>query len=157
MSELLALSLSIISIATSQGNRGNSLYLTDTDKILLNLSTLERSINERNGEWFTAHFSPSYNDTNKTNFTQLKHIIQNFIANVSPNGKVPLFIIDNPKVIVYRNFAGVTLKILVNGWQIQKREPLFMKSEDRIIFRKEGGWWKIVSTKKLLKLLKKEV
>jgi len=137
----------------AQGNRGNLLKLTDTDKILLNLSTLERSVNEQNADWFLAHFSPSYSDTNRTKYSQIKSIIQDFLAKVSPNRKVPLFYIDNPKVTIHRDLAGVTCKILINGKQIGRREPLFLKSEDRITFRKEGGRWKIIRAGSLLKLL----
>jgi hypothetical protein len=154
MSKFLVLSLSLLALVAAQGNRGNSLNLTETDKILLNLSTLERSVNEKNGDWFVAHFSPIYYDTNKTNFSQVKTIFHDFLANVIPNEKVPLFYIDNPKVTIYHNFAGVTLKILINGKQIDKRKPLFLKSEDRIVFRKEGGRWKIIRTENLLNLIR---
>ncbi len=153
MSKFLALSFSFLTIIHAQGNRGNSLNLTETDKILLNLSTLERSVNDQNADWFIAHFSPSYYDTNRTTFSQVKTIIQNFFAKVSPNEKFPQFYTDNPKVTIFRNTAGVTLKFLVTGRQIGRHEPLFFKSEDRIIFRKENGWWKIINVKNLLQLL----
>ncbi len=153
MSKFLVLSFSLLTLIYAQGNRGNPLNLTETDKILLNLSTLERSVNERNGEWFLAHFSPNYFDTNKTKYSLIKTIIQDFLSKANPNKKLPLFYIDNPKVTIYRNTAGVTLKIIINGRQIGRRESLLIKSEDRIIFRKESGKWKITSTTNLLKWL----
>ncbi len=155
MFRLLALCPLLLAFVYAQGNRGNLLKLSDTDKILLNLSTLERSVNERNADWFLAHFSINYDDTNRTKFSQIKSIIQDFLTDVTSNEKFPLFYIDNPKVTIYRNTAGVSLKFFINRKEIRKREPLFLKSEERITFRKEGGWWKIIKVENLLKILKK--
>jgi len=154
---LLALGVLPLAPVYAQGSQGNPLNLTETDKILLNLSTLERSINEQNVDWFLAHFSPSYYDTNKIRFSQLKTIIQDFLVKISPDENFPLFYIDNPKVAFYGPIAGVSLKYLISVKQVGKSKFLSLKLDDRIIFKKERSRWRIVSTGNLGRILEELV
>jgi len=138
--------LGLLNLWAAKGSKGNPLILKEEDRVLQTLSSFREALNQRDIDGILSFFSKGYQDS-------LRGVFERFFKDVRPEENHPMFYFYNPRAMAHYDTASVALKFLINGKQVSKHKRMFLKFNDKILFKKENGYWRIIHIKNWLKLL----
>ncbi|MEW6686793.1 MAG: hypothetical protein AB1393_11405 [Candidatus Edwardsbacteria bacterium] len=143
--------------AARKGNSCNRLRkLSDKEKIQIVLSELQHSAQHQERERFLIHFSKDYSDAQNKGPQSLKSKAEHFFSKYQPRENRPFVYLYDPEIKIDGKNAVVNCKVLVDACRTDNGEAFMRVTKEKIKFIKEGEYWKIIGTERLLTVLGEE-